>query len=71
MGINEAALKEARKLLRANDEIGLTQMEAQGQMFIVQKGTEGLLLEGGIFTMRVRVLTGPTQAKRDTSPQIS
>lgn len=63
LGSTEENHKEALKLLRANDEVGLTQMEFQGRLFLVDRGTEGKLLEGGFFTMRVRITTGPHAGK--------
>lgn len=63
LGVDDASHTEALRLLRANDEIGLTQMEQQGRMFVVQSGTEGLLLEGGFLTKRVRILSGPHSGK--------
>lgn len=63
LGADESAHKEALRLLRANDEVGLTQMELQGRLFMVEGETEALLLEGGLFTYRVRIQSGPHTGK--------
>lgn len=56
--IDEDSHDEFHRLLAARDNLGLLQMEAQGRIFIVEAGTQAILLEGGIMTSRVRVTAG-------------
>jgi hypothetical protein len=56
--VDEAAQKESMQLSLANDELGLEKMESQGRIFVVEQGTQALLLEGGFMTARVRILSG-------------
>ncbi len=63
LSIDKASHDESMKLSYAKDELGLKQMESEGRVFIVPAGTQGLLLEGGAFTARVRILSGTHKGK--------
>ncbi len=63
LSVDESTHKESLKLVTANDEVGLEQMERQGRIFVVPAGTTAVLLEGGLFTSRVRIRSGQHSGK--------
>jgi hypothetical protein len=63
MGTSRDDYSEAYRFLRANDNQGLAEMVSQGRLCFIDAGTEGILLEGGLFTMRVRITSGPCSGR--------
>ena len=68
LSVDEAAQDESLQLTTAKDAIGLRVMEMRGRIFVVPAGTEGLLLEGGVFTSRVRIMSGNHYGKAGYLP---
>jgi hypothetical protein len=63
VGTTWDSYEEARKLLRAKDEVGLTRMERRGAIFVASKGTQAKLIEKSAFSVRVRITNGPHKGK--------
>ena len=63
LSVDETAQANSLRLSTAKDELGLEEMEMRGRIFVVPAGTEGILLEGGVFSSRVRITSGEHSGK--------
>jgi hypothetical protein len=61
---SEDAYSELTKTIGARDETGLNELTSSGQVFVVPVGTKVRVLEGGILTSEIRIVSGAYSGTR-------
>ena len=58
VAVTKADLDEITRLSIAGDNLGIATMIADGNAFMVNKGTKARVIERGLYTRRVRIMDG-------------
>ena len=64
VGVDEKAYDEFTKAIVNHDKEGMDELVSTGRIFVVQDGTRVRILDRGVFTTEVRVLSGPHEGQR-------
>lgn len=60
VGVTSDDFDRITELSLARDATGLSQMQAQGRLLILEKGTRVKVIDPGFFSHEIRVLSGPS-----------
>jgi len=63
IAVDDAAFDALNTAANADDTAGMRQLVAAGRVFTVERNTGILVIENGVFSVRVRVTDGPQSGK--------
>lgn len=65
---DDAAFDELTKAASAGDQVGIRELVRGGRVFLVPQNTRILVIENGVFSVRIRVLDGLQKDKAGWVP---
>lgn len=68
VAVDDAAFDALNKAANAGDQVGIADLITAGRVFTVSQNTRILVIENGIFSVKIRVTDGPQQGKSGWVP---